>query len=99
MVPLASDGLAGLAAVASVRGDLERAARLAASAGALRSQRISDRLDETLDKNFFEPARARHTPAAWDAAAAEGSALEIDAAIAYALDDARGQAQSTLPRP
>ena len=31
MVPLASDGLAGLAAVASVRGDLERAARLAAS--------------------------------------------------------------------
>ena len=96
MLPLASDGLAGLAAVAFLLGDLERAARLAASAGALRGHRIEDRLDVTLDRNFFEPARGRHTPAAWDAAAAEGTALEIEAAIAYALDDARGQAQSSF---
>ena len=94
--PLASEGLLGLAAVATVRGNTYRAARLRGAAAAYDSSGIHDaaaahhssRIYNRLDTEFFEPARTRHGADAWDAAARDGSALSFEEAIAYALEKA-----------
>jgi hypothetical protein len=85
-LPLACEGLDGLAAVASIQGDRDRAARLCGAAAAHRYGLPEDPVDERLHATFFEPARARHGAASWDAAAEEGGTLSFEHAIRYALE-------------
>ena len=85
-LPFACEGLAGLAAVASIQGDRDRAARLYGAAAAHRYGLPDDPLEARLHSTFFEPARARHGAASWDAAAEEGAALNFEHAISYALE-------------
>ena len=87
--PVAFEGLRGLAAVAVVRGDDERAATLVGAAEAYRYAKAEDPVEARLDATFFEPARARCGTEAWSAAAREGSALSFEEAIAYALEETR----------
>ncbi len=88
--PVAFEGLRGLGAVAVVRGDTKRAAILVGAAAAHRYDKPEDPIETRLDQTFFEPARTRYGPAAWNAAAREGSALTFEAAIAYALEEPPG---------
>jgi predicted ATPase/class 3 adenylate cyclase len=87
--PFAAEGLLGLAAVAVMRGDTHRAARLAGAAAAQRPDDEDDRVQARLDAIFFEAARERHGADAWDAAAAEGGALTFAEAVAYGLEEPR----------
>src|SRR3954447_23427763 len=87
VLPVASEGLLGLAAVATVRADGDRAARLLGAALAHRYGQAKDRVDARLYSAFFDVARPRHGADAWDAAAREGDALSFEHAIAYALDE------------
>ena len=86
VVPVAAgEGLSGLAAVAVVGGDDERAATLVGAADVHRWDRPEDAIDARLRAEFFGPARARCGTDAWDTATRRGSALSLDEAIAYAL--------------
>jgi predicted ATPase/DNA-binding SARP family transcriptional activator len=85
----AGEGLRGLAAVAAVRNDIERAARLAGAAAAHRDNAPQDEVDARLDATFIQPARRRQGADAWDAAARDGGTLSFDDAITYALQEAR----------
>ena len=85
--PLVFEGLRGLAAVAVVHGDAERAAMLVGAADALRYDTPEDPVEARLEAAFFEPARTRCGTAAWNAAAREGSVLGFEDAIAYALEE------------
>ena len=81
-----SQDVPGLAAVAAVRDDLDRAARLSGAAAAHRYG-AQGTVDRRLDTTFFEPARKRHGAAAWDAAVREGAARGFEDALDYALDE------------
>ena len=87
--PFAHEGLNGLAAVAIVDGDDDRAARLAGAAEAHRYGEPGDAVQDRLNATFFEPARTRHGADAWDAAAAEGGSLSFADAVAYGLEERR----------
>jgi predicted ATPase len=87
--PFASEGLSGLAAVAAADGDIDRVARLCGAAGAHRYGRPHAAVEDRLDAIFFEPARTRLGVDVWEAAAAEGAALNFEDAIAYALEEPR----------
>ncbi len=89
VLPLASEGLNGLAALAALRGDDDRAARLAGAAAAHRYGEPEDDIDARVNASFLEPARRRIGPARWDAAAREGAALSFKDAITDALDQLR----------
>ena len=89
VLPFAAEGLQGLAAVATVRGDNDRAARLLGAAADDRLDRPEDPVELRLDANFFEPARARHGADGWDSAVHEGRSLSFEDAIAYALEEPR----------
>jgi predicted ATPase/class 3 adenylate cyclase len=89
--PVAFEGLRGLAAVAVVRGDDERAATLVGAAEANRYEKPEDPVEARLDATFFAPARARCGTEAWRSAARAGRALTFEEAIAYALEEARPQ--------
>jgi hypothetical protein len=84
--PVASEGLLGLAAVAALRNDRDRAARLLGAAHEHAYGSDQHKIEARLNAAFLEPARRRHGAAAWDAAARDGAALSIENAIAYALD-------------
>jgi hypothetical protein len=84
--PFAHEGLMGLAAVATVDADDDRAARLLGASESLRSDPVDD-AQERLATRFFEPARDRHGADAWDAAEREGGALSFADAIAYGLEE------------
>ena len=84
------EGVGGLAAVAAARGDLDRAARLFGAAGAHRYGEQDNAIDARLHATYFQPARSRHGPDAWDAASREGAAMSFAGAIAYALDEPNG---------
>jgi predicted ATPase/class 3 adenylate cyclase len=81
----AGEGLGGLAAVAAVRNDTHRAARLAGAAAAYRDDAPRDEVEVRLDAAFIQPARTRHGMDAWDVAARDGSMLSFEEAITYAL--------------
>ena len=87
VLPAACEGLGGLAAVAAVREDLDRAARLCGAAAAHRYGDPENAIDTRLQATFFEPARTRRGPEAWDAAVHDGSALNFNNAITYALQE------------
>ena len=83
--PVVFEGLRGLAAVAVVDRDDERAATLLGAALAHRYGQPEDPLEARLERAFFEPARRRYGIGAWEAAARAGGALTYEGAIAYAL--------------
>ncbi len=83
--PVAAEGLLGLAAVAVVRGDLDRAARLVGAADAQRYGEPIGQAEARLVVEYFDPARADLGGACWDATMAEGAALSFNEAIAFAL--------------
>ncbi len=87
--PFVSEGLQGLAAVATVLGDDHCAARLCGAAAAHRDEHPGDPVDARLDATFFEPARTRSGIDAWNVALRDGAALSFEDAIAYALADGR----------
>jgi hypothetical protein len=89
--PVASEGLRGLAAVAAVRGDARRAARLVGAAAAHRYGFPHKPIDARLDAAFFDVARTRCGADAWDATAREGAKLGFEDAIAYALEEPPAQ--------
>jgi predicted ATPase/class 3 adenylate cyclase len=91
---VAFEGLRGLAAVAVVDGDDERAAALVGAADAHRYDQAENPVEARLDETFFEPARARCGPNTWNAAAREGSALSFEDAIAYALEEPRARVRA-----
>jgi hypothetical protein len=86
-LPFAGEGLNGLAAVATVEGDLEVAAWLCGAAETHRYGQPRDGVDERLLGTYFEPARERLGADAWDAAARRGEATSFEDAIAAALDE------------
>jgi predicted ATPase/class 3 adenylate cyclase len=88
-LPYAYEGLLGLAAVAAVDGDLQRAARLTGAATAHRHGAPHTPVDDRLDAAFFTDARTRYGAHAWDATTRDGAALSFEDAIAYALEERR----------
>jgi hypothetical protein len=86
---VAFEGLRGLAAVAVVNGDDQRAATLVGAAELHRYEKREDPVETRLEETYFEPARARYGTQTWNAAAREGSGLSFEEAIAYALEEAR----------
>jgi tetratricopeptide (TPR) repeat protein len=84
--PFAHEGLMGLAAVATVYRDDDRAARLLGASESLRVDPIDD-VQKRLVADYFEPARARHGPGRWADAEGAGRALGFADAIAYALEE------------
>jgi hypothetical protein len=88
-LPIASEGLLGLAAIAAFDGDLSRAARLRGAAAAHGYGQQQDAVEARLEAAFFVPARTRHGADAWDTAVREGGELSFEDAIAYALDQPR----------
>jgi hypothetical protein len=90
---VAAEGLAGLAAVVSRRGDLDHAARLlgaAAARGLIADADVTAQLEE----QFFGPARAAHGEERWNKAEAEGARLNFEQAIALALSPDHSQSSS-----
>ena len=85
--PMAAEGLRGLAAVAAVGGDVQRAARLVGAAATHRYGDPGHPVDARLDAAFFDGARARCGGDAWDAAAREGAGLSFEDAVADALEE------------
>jgi hypothetical protein len=90
-LPVASEGLLGLAAVSVVHGDLNQAARLRGAATAHGYGQQQDAMEARLEAAFFATARRRHGADAWDAAVRAGAQLSFENAIAYALDEPRAQ--------
>jgi predicted ATPase/DNA-binding SARP family transcriptional activator len=86
--PHAFEGLRGLAAIAVVNGDGNRAATLVGAADAHRCDIPEDPVEARLERAFFEPARTRYGTNVWNAAARAGNALSFEDAIAYALEEA-----------
>ena len=86
--PFAQEGLMGLAAVATIDADDDRAARLLGASESLRSDPV-DAVQERLATQFFGPARERLGADAWDAAEREGRALSFAEAAAYGLEESR----------
>jgi hypothetical protein len=82
-----ADGLIGLAAVAAMRDDPHRAARLTGAAAAHRYGEPQDPVEARLHTTVFEPARTRCGTHAWDAAVRDGATLSLKDAIAYALEE------------
>jgi non-specific serine/threonine protein kinase len=100
--PVAYEGLRGLAAVAVVEGDDERAATLVGAADAHSYDSPEEVVQARLDERFFAPGRARCGTRAWDAAAGDGGRLSFDEAIAYALEepaDAQADRNTAHARP
>ena len=85
--PFATEALRGVAAIATVDGDDDRAARLLGAAEAFQYGDPEDEVQQRLATRFFEPARARHGVDAWDAAARQGNALGFADAVAYGLEE------------
>jgi hypothetical protein len=84
---LASEGIAGLGAIAARQGDAERAARLLGAAQSLANV-LADAAGVRLEEEFFSPARERIGETRWRAAHADGARLDFDEAVSLALDPA-----------
>jgi MalT-like TPR region len=83
---IASEGMAGLAAIAASRGELDRAARLLGAAQSL-AKVLNDAGGVRLEQEFFSPARERLGETRWRAAHADGARLDFDEAVRLALDE------------
>ncbi|HVI17646.1 MAG TPA: hypothetical protein VM712_04680, partial [Gaiellales bacterium] len=96
VLPAASLGLAGLAAVAVLHGDLARAARLCGAAAAHHYGQPHGPVQGRLRARYLEPARTGFGPDTWDAAVRAGSALSFKQAIDYAVTN---RANTPVPSP
>ena len=83
--PVVFEGALGLAALAALHGDDERAATLVGASTAHRYDKATDPIEVRLEETFFEPARTRCGTRDWDAAVAQGKHPQFEDAIAYAL--------------
>jgi tetratricopeptide (TPR) repeat protein len=83
---MASESIAGLAAIAACRGEPERAARLLGAAESM-AKIMNDAGGMRLEQEFFSPARERMGERRWDAAHTEGARLDFDQAVSLALDE------------
>ena len=97
--PVASEALTGLAAIATVENELERAARLAGAAAAHRHGHTDDAVVTRVDATILKAARTRCGADVWDAALQEGIALSLQDAIGYALDEPGPQAANPATAP
>ena len=87
---MVSHSLEGLAAVAAAEQQPGRAGRLWGAAAAAR-QVLDDPLppgDAAVYERWLAPARAHIGDGSWQAAVAEGWAMSLEQAIAYALEHA-----------
>jgi DNA-binding CsgD family transcriptional regulator len=86
---IASESLEGLACVAGTRGEAEQAARLFGAAEALREavgyQHIPE--DDALREPYLAAASSQLDEEKWEAALAEGRAMELEEAVEYALSE------------
>jgi predicted ATPase/DNA-binding SARP family transcriptional activator len=85
---MGTEGLTGLAAIATRQGDPERAARLLGAASAPGSCTDAD-VSAELEERFFAPARARHGTPRWNGAQAAGAEMSFEQATAFALNPGR----------
>jgi tetratricopeptide (TPR) repeat protein len=88
----APEDLEGLACVAAARGEAERAARLFGASEAL-PEAMGAPLqpgERALQEPYLAAARSQLEEAAWQEAWAEGRAMTLEEAIAYALEEAGG---------
>jgi predicted ATPase len=99
--PVSAEGFLGLAAVATVREDDDRAARLLGASAAHRYGQPTGPVEARLNATFFQRARERHGMITWDRAACEGAALTFNDAIATALEEPSATARNppNPPRP
>jgi hypothetical protein len=95
---VAGEGLAGLAAVVSRRGDLDRAAQLLGAATRLGMMADVEVMAQ-LEEQFFAPARAAYGEARWNKAEAEGGQLNFEQAIALALSPDHSQSSMRKSAP
>jgi hypothetical protein len=89
---LASEGLAGLSAVATRHSDLDRAARLLGAATAHGPIGDADVIDR-LERDYFAPARELQGERRWREAHTAGTELSFAEAIELALDPAPSTTQ------
>jgi predicted ATPase/DNA-binding SARP family transcriptional activator/DNA-binding CsgD family transcriptional regulator len=86
---VASESLEGLACVAGTRGEAEQAARLFGAAEALREavgyQHMLE--EDALREPYLAGASSQLDEATWEAAFAEGQAMELEEAVEYALSE------------
>ncbi len=87
---LIAESLHGMAAVASIDGDLERTARLWSVASSLKATMAMPLTEpeEFIVAEYLQPARRGLSDDAYARASAEGAGMTIDEAIAYALGGA-----------
>jgi hypothetical protein len=82
----AGEGLAGLAAVASIHGRYEQAARLLGAARAMGYPPAdAHTIDDRLERDYFAPARASYGIHTWQAEEQAGAKLSYHQAIACAI--------------
>ena len=84
LVWIASEGIAGVAAIAARQGESERAARLLGAAESLAE--LGNVVGLRLEQEFFSPARQQLGESRWGAARAEGARLSFDEAVRLALE-------------
>jgi predicted ATPase/DNA-binding SARP family transcriptional activator len=83
----ADEGLIGLAAVAAAEGHPEHSAMLLGASRAMGYPPPGDQpIYDRLENEFFAPARAHYSPAAWQRSEDAGGQLSYEAAIAAALE-------------
>jgi predicted ATPase/DNA-binding SARP family transcriptional activator len=82
VIPVAAEGLLGLAAIAAAEGDFLRAARLR---GNVRGENQQDVIEARVDEQFLREARTRPE---WAAGLREGAGMSFEEAIAFALEEA-----------
>ena len=86
---IASESLEGLACVAVTGGEAEQAARLFGAAEALREavgyQHMPE--EDALREPYLAAASSQLDEATWEAALAEGRAMELEEAVEYALSE------------
>jgi predicted ATPase/DNA-binding SARP family transcriptional activator/DNA-binding CsgD family transcriptional regulator len=86
---LAVASVEGLACTAGAKGEDERSARLFGAADALREalDYLKDTKDLTLQDPYLSSARSRLDEKSWEAAFAEGRAMDFDRSVEYALSE------------
>ena len=91
---IASESLEGMACIAAAEGEAERAARLFGAAQALREALGYHHMPEedALREPYIAAARSRLGEEPWEEALAEGRAMTLERAIAYALEGGAGVA-------
>jgi predicted ATPase/DNA-binding SARP family transcriptional activator len=91
---VAAEGLAGLAAIATRRSELGRAARLLGAATAVGPWDGDADVRDWLEQEFFGPARRRYGNKRWDETRAAGAQLSFEDAIDGAIDPTETDART-----